>query len=153
MRSPSSRSFRPDLRDLTGGALSAAFGAGAYLKSRSYDFGSPLRMGPGFFPAVLGILIFFFGLALMARATIARNAGRREFKWRPAIAIPAGIGAFAVLLERAGLAPATLALVLIASLAEPNFRPLRTLVLALAVLAMIYVIFILILRMPIEVLA
>jgi hypothetical protein len=57
-----------------------------------------------------------------------------------------GIVIFALLLERAGLVPATLALVLVSSVADPQWRPRRAAILAAAMTALVYVIFVVLLR-------
>jgi hypothetical protein len=54
---------------------------------------------------------------------------------------------FAVLLERAGLIPAAAALVFVSTLAEPVWRPKRAFILTAALVALVYIVFVLILRM------
>ena len=39
-----------------------AIGAAAMFIARNYPFGTALRMGPGYFPIVLGALLILFGL-------------------------------------------------------------------------------------------
>ena len=136
-------------QDLLGGVLSVAFGGFVLVHTLSYPMGSALRMGPGFFPAVLGGLIIILGVALTLhgfKARIARSPA--VINLRPVAAIGAAITVFALTLERFGLAPATVALIVISSLAAPRFRPVRTAILALAMTAAVYVIFIAILQMP-----
>ena len=62
--------------------------------------------------------------------------------------IPIGITLFALLLERFGLGPAIFALVITSSLSEPMFRPVRALAVAAGTSALIYVVFVLVLRLP-----
>lgn len=143
---------RLDLRTLLGGVVTVLLGVATLLKARSYPMGSVLRMGPGFFPTLIAGLITLLGVLLVIRAMGARPSEPPDFQWRPVLMIPGGIALFALLLERVGLAAATVALVFVSSLAEPVFRPLRSVVLSIAILAMIYVVFILILHMPIAVL-
>jgi Tripartite tricarboxylate transporter TctB family len=57
---------------------------------------------------------------------------------------------FALMLERVGLIPATLTLVMVSSLAESRWQPRRAAVLALAMTTFIYVLFILVLHVPIS---
>jgi hypothetical protein len=52
------------------------------------------------------------------------------------------------LLERFGLGPAIFALVIASSLSEPVFRPVRALAVAAGTSALIYVVFVLVLRLP-----
>ena len=136
-------------QDLIGGLLSIGFGSFVLYHASGYPMGSALRMGPEFFPALLAGLIIILGAALTLhgfRVKIARS--QAPIKLRPIAAIAAAVAIFALTLERFGLAPATIALVVISSLAAPHWRPARTAVLALAMSAAVYVIFIAILQMP-----
>lgn len=136
-------------QDLLGGALSVAFGGFVLVHALSYPMGSALRMGPGFFPAVLAGLIIVLGAALTLHGFKARFAhSRAVIHLRPVAAIGAAVTAFALTLERFGLAPATIALIVISSFAATPWRPVRTTILALAMTAVVYVIFIAILQMP-----
>ena len=46
-------------------AMLVAIGAAAMLIARNYAFGTALRMGPGYFPTVLGGILILFGLYLV----------------------------------------------------------------------------------------
>ncbi|MEO1902705.1 MAG: tripartite tricarboxylate transporter TctB family protein [Alcanivorax sp.] len=87
-----------------------------------YDMGSLRRMGPGFFPVMIGSVLVLFAVLLVLE--VWHSEKEKNF-WipRPILAITAGFVAFAALLERAGLVPATVALVLLVSLAEKPVRP------------------------------
>ena len=65
------------------------------------------------------------------------------------LAVAAGVILFAVSLERAGLVPATLLLVLVSSLAEPGWRPRRAAILAVVVTALVYLLFVTVLQIPV----
>src|SRR5579862_1529847 len=133
-RSTAEAQARPSARqDLIAGMLSIAFGAFMLDRALTYPMGSPLRMGPGFFPTVLSALIIILGAGL-ALYGLKRQpaASMREFSIRPVVTIAAGIALFAVLIERFGVAPATIALVLVSSLAERRWRPARALIVAAA---------------------
>jgi putative tricarboxylic transport membrane protein len=138
------------LQDLIGGLLSIALGVFALVTASSYPMGSLLRMGPGFFPGALAGLIILLGFALIGAALRSRsNQPNVDIRLRSVVTIGLGIVLFAELLERAGLIPATLALVLVSSLAEPRWRPRRAIALALAMTALVYVIFIVVLQIPV----
>lgn len=98
---------------------------GLYIiwQGSSYDIGSLRRMGPGFFPIVVGSVLLLFSALLAAEQW--RSEKEQDF-WipRPILMISAGFVAFAALLERIGLVPATLALVMLVSLSEKPVRPL-----------------------------
>ena len=65
-------------KDVWAGLMLIAIGAAAIFVARSYPFGTALRMGPGFFPVVLGGLLIVFGL------TDSRRRAAPGRKHRPA---------------------------------------------------------------------
>lgn len=137
-------------QNLIGGALSVAFGAFVLAIALHYPMGSLLRMGPGFFPCIIAVLIVLLGLALFISGLRARpGSAPIEIQWRSVLAIASGVTLFAVSLERIGLVPATLALVLISSLAEPAWRAHRAAVLAVVVTVLVYLLFVTVLQIPV----
>ena len=137
-------------QDLIGGLLSVGLGVFALVEASHYPLGSLLRMGPGFFPCTIAVLIILLGLALIAASLRPRPAAHRaEIRFRSVAAIGVGIVLFALLIERAGLIPATLVLVLTSSLAQPRWQPRRAAALAVAMTILVYVVFVVILQTPV----
>jgi len=93
------------------------FGLTVGVIAYGYPLGSMVRPGPGFGPLLVAGLIVVLGLAIMAEV---RNAPMPAFKpqLRPLLATAAGILSFALIVERLGFIPATMALVLISGLGE-----------------------------------
>jgi hypothetical protein len=137
-------------QDLIGGLLSVALGAYALAEASTYPMGSLLRMGPGLFPCMIAALIIALGAVLIINAMRRRPpAEGPEIRIRSVVTIGVAILLFALLLERVGLIPATALLVLVSSLAEPQWRPRRAIALAVGVTALVYVIFVVILHIPV----
>jgi hypothetical protein len=136
------------VRSLIGALLTMLIGIVALLDALRYPLGSLLRMGPGYFPTVMSVLVIGFGAMLLVLAFRGETEPTSDVTLRPVVMIPLGIVAFALLLNRLGLAPAIAALVGLSSLSEPVFRPARAAALALGMTALIYVVFVLILRLP-----
>lgn len=137
-------------QNLIAGALSVAFGIFVMAIALHYPMGSLLRMGPGFFPCIIAVLIVLLGAVLFITGLHIRlDAPPIKIQWRSVIAIAAGVVLFAVSLERIGLVPATLALVLVSSLAEPQWQPRRAAVLAVVVTAFVYLLFVTVLQIPV----
>ena len=65
-----------DNKDFWAGLMLIVIGAAAIFIARNYAFGTALRMGPGYFPTVLGGLLIVFGLYLMLQPACA--AARRS---------------------------------------------------------------------------
>ena len=53
-------------KDFWAGMMLIGIGAAAMFIAREYRFGSALRMGPGFFPIILGGILVVFGVCIMA---------------------------------------------------------------------------------------
>jgi putative tricarboxylic transport membrane protein len=106
-------------------------------------------MGPGFFPVAVGVALAALGLAIIAEVRHS-SAPAPDLPLRPMALIVAGLVVFAVLVGRAGLVPATLALVLISAFADRAMTPLRALVSALGITAMGYLVFVLGFRLPLH---
>lgn len=134
--------------ELAGGLLAIALGGFAVWEASGYPIGELSQMGPGYFPVALGVVMIGLGAALIFEGLRADGESFERPAWRALVFVLAGIGAFALLLERTGLAPASVALVLLAALAEPRFRPGPAILLALAVSAVSVLIFSVMIGIP-----
>lgn len=136
-----------DWPDILGGLSLAIIGAGAAIwAAMYYDMGSLRRMGPGFFPVVLGAVLFLLGLVVAVPA-LWRKADAPTLEPGTAIAVLAAIIVFALSLHRLGLAGATALAVLIASLPAPRPGWVWRGVLALSVSVLTVLVFSIGLRM------
>jgi hypothetical protein len=116
--------------------------------ARNYRLGTPARMGPGFFPTILGGILAALGLTLAIPALL-RDGDRLAFpRLRPMVAILIAIIVFALLLAPLGFVLAAAALILIAGLAEPELRPLEHVGLTLFLIAFSVAIFVVALGLP-----
>ena len=72
-------------RDYAGGMLMTAIGLAAAIQGARYPIGELSRMGPGFFPVALGVLLALAGLAIALSARFSRSTGSLEARapeWR-----------------------------------------------------------------------
>lgn len=122
----------------------AVIGVAAILQGRVYNVGSLHRMGPGFFPVVLGSLLFLVGILviLFAKRGISPVA-EKDFpsEWRGWICIAVSIVAFVILGKYGGLVPATFAVVFISAMGDRKNTVTRALILALSMVGICIVIF------------
>ena len=112
-----------DRKDFLGGLLMLVLGLATGVQATRYAIGSLRRMGPGFFPLSLGVILGLTGVLLMLTAKApAAPAGRLAPEWRGWLCICAGIAAFVLLGQWCGLIPATFAVVFIAALGDRKTR-------------------------------
>ncbi len=111
-----------DNQDFWSGVMLVAIGAAALIIGRNYPFGTSLRMGPGYFPAVLSSVLCVFGLILMAKSF--RSTDRVEAGWslRGLIIIPLSVVLFGVMMTHAGFVPALVVLIFGSALASDEFK-------------------------------
>lgn len=140
-------------RDVIAGTFFFLFGAGAVFYAFVYPVGTLTNMGPGYFPAILGGLLIFFGAATLASAALASGrVALPAVALRPLLAIAASVLAFAFLLDSLGLPLSVFVCSLIASAARPRFYRPANLLLAAALAALSVLLFIRLLGVPIPVL-
>jgi hypothetical protein len=118
-----------DHTELLGGLLLVAIGLGFAFYAARYNFGTMTRMGPGFFPTVLGYMLASVGV-LVGLAGLNRPGGLPVMHWRAFFTILIAVSAFALTLRPFGMVPATFVLVGLAALAQHEVRLVPTLVLA-----------------------
>jgi hypothetical protein len=110
-------------RDYYAGALMVLVGGGAAVVGSQYQLGSLTRMGPGFFPTALGVLLALLGIAIAGTAATtpaptASEAPAARPDWRGWLCITAGALLFIGLAKYAGLVAATFACVFVAALGD-----------------------------------
>ncbi|WP_295047739.1 tripartite tricarboxylate transporter TctB family protein [uncultured Paracoccus sp.] len=130
-----------DYTDIVGGAVLIAVGLGfsGYAYTH-YDMGTINRMGPGMFPAAMGLILAAFGL-MQAIPAFFRAGPIPEIRiWSP-IFVLASIGAFAAMIRPFGLLPSIAVLILISSCAELKLRPVSLLILTGTMCVMSWLIF------------
>ena len=135
-------------RAILAGLLFVLIGAVALLAARGYPVGSAMRMGPGYFPVVLGWLLIGLGALVGLRAARRRDWQPVEWGWQPLGWISFSIVLFGFLMPRLGLVPALLAMLPVAAAAGREFRVREVLVLTVVMTAFAGAVFVYGLRLP-----
>jgi hypothetical protein len=120
----------------------AGTGAAAMFIARDYPFGTSLRMGPGYFPRVLGGILVLFGLYVMVRGLRINEKIQGNWSVRALIVLPLSMVLFGVLMERAGFVPALAALIFVSAASGREFKFKEVLLLTLLLGAMSVAMFI-----------
>ena len=135
-------------KDLWAGLMLVGIGAGSMFVARDYPFGTALRMGPGYFPVMLGGLLVVFGLFLLGAGL--RSSERIESSWslRALVMLPLSLVLFGVLMERAGFIPALIVLIFGSAIASTQFRFLEVLLFSIGLTAISVAVFVWALGLP-----
>jgi hypothetical protein len=137
-------------KDFLAGLVFLAFGWGAIAHARVYEIGTLMRMGPGWFPAALGVILALFGVYLIARGIgwPEKSPGPVAWGWRPVTCIVASMLVFGFLMPRLGLVPALVAMFFVAALGGREFRWREVLVLTVVMTALAVGVFVALLKLP-----
>jgi hypothetical protein len=119
-------------RDFSAGAIYLALAIAVLWLGRDYQQGSSARMGPGYFPSALGMILGVFGLVSIGRSFVRPGEPIEAIAWRPLALILGAVVLFGFLLPRAGVIAALIALIVVAALASRHSRLNITSVAALA---------------------
>jgi hypothetical protein len=118
-----------------------------------YAMGTPARMGPGFFPFYLGMILFALGVIIAF--TGMRTQGDEDSKfpayhWKPILFVLGAVVMFGVILKAVGMLIAGFLLVVVASLGNPEkFQTRDVILLALGLVIFCAGVFVWGLKLPI----
>ena len=131
-------------RDLISGLMFIAFGLIFIFASRAYNMGTAAKMGPAYFPTMLGGLLVFLGILIGAAGFKAKAQELRieRFQAKPILTILIGVALFALLLPKMGLIVSLVLLILISSLASHEFSLRDSLIATVVLLLMSWVVFV-----------
>lgn len=149
-------------KDFFAGLLFLVVGIAFAWGATTYNVGTGARMGPGYFPLMLGIVLAVLGAVEVVKALIIGKKGGEKvgkWAWRPIIFVLGANLAFGVLLgglpkfkvPAMGLILGIYALVIIASLAGERFKLKDVLILATILAVGSYMAFIVLLKLQIPV--
>jgi hypothetical protein len=111
-----------DPKDFWAGVLFILIGIAAIVIGSRYNLGTAARMGPGYFPRILGILLIALGGIISLRGLRADGPEIPAWRWRPTFVVLASVVLFGFIVTYVGLAVSTVVLIVLASAASTEFR-------------------------------
>ena len=139
-------------KDLWSGVIFVALGCAAVILGRGNPMGTAMRMGPAYFPTMLGLLLALIGLTVVVRAIIKPGPSISRISFgKPALVLAATV-LFGLLLNSLGLAGALILLVVLCAFASERFRWPVALALAVGLAIGSSIIFVYLLALPIPLL-
>lgn len=122
--------------DLLAGLFVVLIGALAIVEALNFDLGTSQRMGPGYFPFYVGVLMVLIGIGIVLEGLKPHDEAF-EFGQLPTLRalllILAAVIGFALTIERFGLFPASALAVFLGTLADTRTPIVQKLALAVAV--------------------
>lgn len=110
-------------KDFWSGILFFGIGAFALIYGSKYTLGTAARMGPGYFPRILGILLLVLGALILLRSFRLDGPAVPKWKWRPTLLVLGSLVLFGAIVRPLGIAISTVILIVLASAASHEFRP------------------------------
>jgi Tripartite tricarboxylate transporter TctB family len=125
-------------RDFWSGVMFAGIGLLFMVLSRQYTLGTAAKMGPGYFPTMLGGILVVLGLLIALPALRAKGEATEISKvgWREIVLVLLGVILFAALLPKMGMVVALIVLLVVAALASHEFK-FRDTIISIIVLSLL----------------
>ncbi len=142
---------RGALRDILAGGVFIAIGVAFATGSLAYRLGSPLEMGPGYYPLLLGGILVGFGVIVVVKGFIAGEGEPiGDVDWRAVVLVTAALLFFGLTIRDFGLIGAMFGASVLGALArsETSLRDVLLISVGLTVLCVAIFVFALQLRLP-----
>ena len=139
------------VKDILAGTAFAAFGLAFAVAATSYEIGTTLQMGPGYFPLVLGGLLVLLGILIVAKGLVAGEGGPiGAIPWKAIGLIVAAVLFFGLAVRGLGLVPSLFFTAVLAAFAGQRPGLVMPLLIAagLTVLSALIFVVVLGLRLP-----
>lgn len=129
-------------KDFWAGLMFILFGLFFVIGAGSYQLGSAARMGPAYFPTLIGGLMALVGVIILFRSFVLKGESVAAFPLRLLLLITLSLLLFGYLLKPLGLVLALLLLIVISASAGHEFRLKEVLLLTLALIVLSALVFV-----------
>jgi hypothetical protein len=129
-------------KDFWAGLMFVAFGLFFAIGARNYQMGSAARMGPGYFPTMLGGLIALIGGIVLLRSLVVKGGKIRAIPLRLVFIITLSLAVFGYLLKPLGLVVALALLVGVSAFAGQEFKLKEVLLLSVVLIILSVLVFV-----------
>jgi len=108
--------------DFWSGVMFIGFGVLAIVIARDYSMGSAMRMGPGYFPTVIGGALIVLGAVIATLGFKLKGEGIGVIPWRAIVLLSAGFAFFAWGIDTVGFVPSLAVLIVLSSLSNRQYK-------------------------------
>lgn len=134
--------------DFWAGAMFVGFGLLAIYMAQDYPFGSTSRMGPGYFPTWLGIIMAVLGGMLCLQGLKAEGAKLGKWAFKPMIFLSLGFIIFGWAIDHLGFVIATAALIILGAASGTEFKWKEVIIMTIVLIIGSWALFIYGLELP-----
>jgi hypothetical protein len=122
---------RRSFPDVLAGGVFVLSGGAFVVGSLGYELGTPLRMGPGAFPLLVGLILAGLGLAIVIKGLVAGEViAFGPIPWRAVVVIVLAVLFFGFTVRGLGFVPTSAVTALLTTLASSRVRPLMAVAVA-----------------------
>jgi len=123
--------LRRSAADILAGGIFVLIGGAFVVGSLGYELGTPLRMGPGAFPLLVGAAVVALGLAIVGKGLVAGEVlSFGAIPWRAVAVIAVAVLFFGFTVRRLGFVPTSAVTALLTTLASTRMRPVTAVAVA-----------------------
>jgi putative tricarboxylic transport membrane protein len=117
-------------KDFWTGLIYIFFGSSAILIARDYSMGTAVKMGPAYFPTILGGLLLAIGVISVIRSFVVAGPGPGAFAIKGLVLVTVSVVVFGFVVRGLGVAIALPLLIIVSAYGSTRFRWRPTLVMA-----------------------
>jgi hypothetical protein len=139
-------------KDFWTGLIYILVGSAAVIISREYGMGTAMKMGPAYFPTILGAVLMGIGVISVVRSFFTAGTPIGAVAWKGLLLIVAATVLFGLIVRGAGLAIALPLLVVISAAASTRFSLKTALIEAAAITVFCIFVFVQGLGVPLPIL-
>ncbi|MFN3764641.1 MAG: tripartite tricarboxylate transporter TctB family protein [Aliihoeflea sp.] len=141
---------RYSLKNLLAGLIFVGFGLAFGYAASNYQIGTALRMGPGYFPIILAVIMVILGVIIVVQSFLegADEIRMDAVPWRGVVLLVGALVFFGFTVRGLGLLPSLFVTVFLAGFASRSNGIFGALTLAVGLTALCMVIFIWALGLP-----
>ena len=110
------------MKDFSAGLMFIGIGGLFGIGANQYPMGTAVRMGPAYFPSILGWGTVALGLLVFVESFLDDDDAPTPVAWRPLIMVIGSVCAFAALINTGGLITATVVLIIVSALGGHEFK-------------------------------
>ena len=129
------------MKDFSAGLMFIGLGALFGIGANQYPMGTAVRMGPAYFPSILGWGTVALGLFVFVESFLVDDEAPTRTAWRPLILVIGSVCAFAALINTGGLITATVVQIILSALGGHEFKWKEAIISAVGLSITVWLIF------------